>query len=119
MELNTRPKAEILEWYKEATAESLKREGMENAARRRKECLAACRHHLVQLAIMGDNTVTADDAQQYIQQNNLEPLGNAAGSLFMGKHWRKTGEYRQSLRKSNHAHSNPVWEFLPEFYDEK
>lgn len=53
------------------------------AARRRKECLAACREHLVDLTILRDDGfVTPDDADEYIERRGLEPLGNAAGSLL-------------------------------------
>lgn len=99
--------------------ERRKREGMSLAARKKKEVLAACRAHLVRVAMEGDGTATADDARAYVQRKNLEPLGNAAGSLFLGKWWRKTGELRNSLYDSNHSHANPVWELVPEFLPEE
>jgi hypothetical protein len=56
---------------------ALKHEGMENAAPWPKECLAACREHLVNLAILRDDgCVTVDDAFDYIERKGLEPLGN-------------------------------------------
>jgi hypothetical protein len=96
-------------------AESRKREGMFLAARRKKEVLAACQVHLVKVAMEGDGTATADDARAYTVSNNLEPLGNAAGSLFRGRWWKQTGERRASVYTSNHSHHNPVWELVREF----
>jgi hypothetical protein len=93
----------------------LKESGMQLAASRRKESLAACRSHLVKLAQRGDGTCTADDAAQYVEFMRLEPLGNAAGALFAGKWWKMTGEYRPSARKTNHTHRNPIWILVPEF----
>ena len=93
----------------------LKAEGMTLAARKRKEVLAAARQHLIDLALTRDDMcATADDAYAYIERRNLEPLGNAAGSLFKGKHWEFTGEYQASLRTSNHGHQNRVWRLRPE-----
>jgi hypothetical protein len=93
----------------------LKHGGMELAATRRKESLAAARQHLIDLAMTrSDSEVTADDAAHYIESHELEPLGNAAGSLFHAKHWERTGEYRPSERLTNHAHRNPVYRLRSE-----
>ena len=76
---------------------ALKHKCVESAARWRKECLAACRKHLIDLAILRDDgCVTADDAYECIERKGLEPLGSAAGSL-------SASGQRVSLRTSRKA----------------
>ena len=91
----------------------LKVEGMANAARRRKEALAAARQACIDAAMgRDDRTATADDAYEYVERTGIEPLGNAAGSLFVGKDWEFTGDWQASRIPSRHAHRNRVWVFV-------
>lgn len=90
-------------------AEKAKVQGMQSAALSKKEVLElareACR---IAARRRQDRTATADDAQEFLIGSKLE-LGNAAGSLFLGKEWEFTGEWRPSRRVSNHNHKNRVW----------
>ena len=56
-------------------------------------------------------SVTYDDVYSEMSDKGFRPdlLGNAAGSVFRGKEWQFTGEWRQSERVSNHARVNRVW----------
>jgi len=85
--------------------ETLKAKGMSIAAEQRPKSLRLAQEYLYTLA-QRQETVTADDAQAYIEREGLSPLGNAAGSLFREKHWEFTGEWEPSARTTNHAHRN-------------
>ena len=88
--------------------------GMERAAEARAELLAQCRAAVKAAALRrADRTATADDSSRFLESIGLpaESLGNAAGSLFRGRGWRKTGQTRNSERASNNAHANFVWEY--------
>ena len=85
----------------------LKDRGITLAAENRSKTLRLCREYLYELAHRQE-TVTADDAQRYVENANLSPLGNAAGSLFRERHWEFTG-WEPSKRTSNHTHLNRVW----------
>ena len=54
--------------------------------------------------------ITIDDVIQTMQAyGHACSLGQAAGSVFKGKEWVFTGEWRKSSRVSNHARQNRVW----------
>ncbi len=86
----------------------LKEKGMTIAAEQRSKSLRLARAYLYDLAHR-QPTVTADDAQAFIDRAGLVGLGNSAGSLFAEKHWVWTGEWEPSNRTTNHAHLNRVW----------
>ncbi len=56
-------------------------------------------------------SVTADDVFQEMEKRSLYPelLGNAAGSIFRGKDFVFSGQWKKSARVSNHARMNRVW----------
>ena len=87
---------------------TLKQRGMSIAAEQRTKTLRMCREYLYDLA-RRQTTVTADDAQAWVEQMGLPPLGNAAGSLFRQPHWEFTGVWEPSRRSSNHAHLNRTY----------
>jgi hypothetical protein len=91
-------------------AEKAKQEGMDCAALLKSDSLALARSACKMAALdRPDRTATADDAQAYLVKCGLEPLGNAAGSLFLSSEWEFTGTWRKSERVSNHGHKNRVW----------
>jgi hypothetical protein len=53
--------------------------------------------------------VNADNVSKWLELNGLPDLGPAAGSLFRGKEWEFTGQFKQSTRKTNHARLLRVW----------
>jgi hypothetical protein len=88
--------------------------GMNQAAEARAELLAECRAAVLKAALgRATREATADDSARYLETIGLsaDALGNAAGSLFRGRGWRKTGRMQNSSRESNHAHANCVWEY--------
>src|SRR5208283_5084102 len=94
-------------------------EGLRNATTPalRRATLRACQTYLRLLALTREGMeVTADDAAWFLESTGLPAnyLGNAAGSLFRGKHWAATGKTQASARKSNHAHRNMIWQYRPE-----
>lgn len=95
--------------------EALKRAGMERAAANRRELLALARGIADAAALRGDGTATADDVAEGLEAAGRDPadLGAAFGSIFKGKGWRFTGEWRPSRRPSNHARPVRVWRREP------
>lgn len=83
----------------------LKKEGMELAAFNRKDWLEYAQAIAEIMASEGE-AITIDDV---MQQMANPPLGNAAGSVFKGKQWRRVG-FKQSARPANHARMVGVWE---------
>ena len=57
--------------------------------------------------------VTADDVYRVMIQRNLPivGLGPAAGSIFRDNSWTFTGQWKKSLRVSNHARMIRVWAY--------
>ena len=55
--------------------------------------------------------VTIDDVYDYLIRCKFDAslLGPAAGSIFKGKSWEFTGEWRKSTRTSNHSRMIRVW----------
>lgn len=84
--------------------------GMKVAADNRTSLLDHARKIAVEIA-KDKGVVTADDVQRRLERQGIDvhALGNAAGSLFRGKHWRWTGELRQSARVHAHGNLLRVW----------
>lgn len=91
--------------------EELKKEGMARAALSRAELLQLAKDGCRIAAQERGGTATADDGAEFLISMGYDPaeLGNAAGSLFRGKEWHFTGEWRVSARVSNHGRMNRVW----------
>ena len=54
--------------------------------------------------------ITIDDVGMAMWERHRVPtLGKAYGSVFRTSDFEKTGEYRQSVRKSSHARPVAVW----------
>ena len=90
------------------TAESLKREGMQQAAKSKNELLEKA----LEIARNHPNArdgITMDDVVFEMRKQELPSLGNAAGSVFLGKAWEFTGERRKSTRLESHGNELKVW----------
>ncbi len=90
-------------------------EGLALAATNRSELLAIGRTLVKRAALRNySREATADDAALGLSNMGFPAnvLGNAAGSLFRGKEWEFTGQWRPSRRVSNHAHQNRVWRLV-------
>ena len=84
--------------------------GIALAASHKPSLLAIARGIAVGIAEASPNrTCDADQVVRELERRNLGQLGNAAGSLFRGKAWEFTGQFKKSERV--HAHSNllRVW----------
>lgn len=88
--------------------ESLKKDGMKNAADANHEVLMLAREIALHLAKQTGGRCHADMVQSVLIANGLE-LGNAAGSLFKTQDWEWTGDFVKSDRVSNHARIIRVW----------
>src|SRR5262245_9774350 len=89
-----------------------KSHGMDLAAEKRKELLQTVRLAVKGIALTRESReVTADDAANWLVSVGRAPedLGNAFGSLFRDSDWEFTGEWRESVRSSNHSRANRVW----------
>lgn len=96
-------------------SEAEKEIGMAAAAESRRRLLEFARGIAVKVAMSrADRCVTADDVQAALVQHGVgvRSLGNAAGSLFVGKCWQWTGEFVKSARV--HAHRNLLrrWKYV-------
>lgn len=91
-------------------AEQLKREGMDEAARKRADILLLAKPYARRFAEWS-GTCCADDVLRYIMGLGYSPadLGNAAGSIFRGPEWEFTGTWIPSNRTSNHRRYLRVW----------
>lgn len=94
--------------WDEVEAQRLKHRGKTFAALNRADALAAAKLAAYDLAF-DKGEVTADDVYQALDLLDQEALGNAAGSVFKGKDWIWTGEWRASTRVSNHGRFLRVW----------
>ena len=90
------------------TGEQLKAQGMKRAAESRSVALSVARHCAKSHAYRYGKA-TADDATRHFTKAMHEDLGNAAGSIFAGKDWEFTGEWRKSARPSSHCRMIRVW----------
>jgi hypothetical protein len=95
-------------------AERRKAEGMKVAADGRAALLARAQRVAVEIGrVRGE--LTMDDVWAALLMQGLDAglLGNAAGSVFSGRHWESTGRTVRSLRASTHARRILVWRYVP------
>ena len=95
----------------EETAQTLKEEGMNRAAKNRPEALVIARGFATKLGRLYSE-VTMDDVAAWLTGDELESLGNAAGSVFKGKQWEWTGRFIQSTRLQSHGNLLRVWRWV-------
>ena len=87
-------------------------EGMDRAAQARSTLLALARFYARRIATnRHDRCCDADQVQAEMQRQGYSSaqLGNAAGSIFRGKHWQDTGRRMRSERAGNHAREIRIW----------
>lgn len=94
--------------------ERLKAEGMAAAAEKEATLLDIARDCARAVALIGDGTCNADQVAARMLMMGQEPrdLGNAAGSIFKGKHWEFTGERVKSKRTASHANELKIWRLI-------
>lgn len=92
-------------------AERLKEEGIARAVEWTQKDVLAYAQSAAYLHAERFGTVTVDDVYQRLIMWKYDPslLGNAAGSIFRGKSWEFTGEWRKSTRTTNHGRYIRVW----------
>ena len=93
-------------------SQEAKSEGMELAAKARRELLELVQLALVRIANQRESReCSADDGQAWLIQNGYSPsdLGNSAGSMFPAKLWEFTGKRVASTRVSRRANEIKVW----------
>ena len=86
--------------------------GMGLAVASRIELVEEVRARLRSIALgRQSRTASADDVDQILirLQRNHADLGNAAGAIFRDGNWICTGEWKASIRTSNHARPIRVW----------
>lgn len=98
---------------REQSGEQLKKLGMARAAKSHNVHLAHAQEVAAQVGRL-QGFVTADDVWRFLEAEGWkgDELGNAAGSLWAGDCWRKTGRYIKSARPKMHSTDLPVWEFI-------
>jgi hypothetical protein len=87
--------------------------GIDQAVSSREELIEAVRIGLIKIALKRANRcASADDADTVLADLccTHRDLGNAAGGLFRDGNWRYTGEWKPSVRTSNHARYVRVWQ---------
>jgi hypothetical protein len=89
--------------------ERRKREGMARAAMSKETLLGYARELAVDLAKENGGLCHADLVAEALAKEGREPLGNAAGSLFVGHVWEFTGQRVKSQRAHAHANELKVW----------
>lgn len=84
--------------------------GMKQAADRKNSLLEYARGIAYRLALK-NGTVTADCVAKSLVRSGIteDQFGCWMGSLFRGRDFVFTGEFRQSDRVSNHGRYNRVW----------
>ena len=92
--------------------EQLKDDGMAIAAFNKQADLAHARMVAKILAERDALRITTADEVQEVMTERGVSLGNAAGSIFKGKHWQWTGQWVKSNRVSNHARFIRVWRLV-------
>lgn len=98
-----------------AQGTQLKLQGMGLAELNRQELVLKARQVAVEIArARTDKKITVDAVfVELLKQNiNANKLGNAWGSIFRGKQWRFTGDWKKSERASNHARMIRVWRLV-------
>ena len=99
------------------TGIQLKQEGMEQAARNRRDMLDEARDIAESIAMQrSDRKITMDAVihgliKRY-GEGAVTVLGNSAGSVFKSGDWEWTGERIKSVRVRNHARELKVWRLL-------
>jgi hypothetical protein len=96
--------------------ERRKEQGLAQAELTRKQLLEIARLFAIQIA-RRNGSVTSDDVFYEMLREGYDPtaLGPAAGSVFRGKEWVFTGEWKKSQRLTNHASDLRVWRLKAEF----
>lgn len=96
--------------------EGLKRKdlGRTAAASKHREDLEFARQVAREIAKSSpDGLCNADQVQKVMKEKGID-LGNAAGSIFGGSHWRWTGRWIVSSRETNNARMIRVWSLVGE-----
>lgn len=99
-------------------AERRKVQGMEQAVSSKRHIFDLAKDLAVNIAARHPSKeITADEVQIALINYGYDPsdLGNAAGALFRGKQWSFTGEWRKSIRITNHRRQNRVWRLIDGF----
>ena len=91
-----------------------KHDGMELAADNREPLLDRIRKIAVRVAREKRSPITMDDVREAYMEEGIsaDALGNAAGSVFIGKCWQKTGELESSSWPPNHGRDLRIWEYV-------
>jgi hypothetical protein len=87
--------------------------GIAQAIDSRTELIEAVRVGIIKIALKRENRcATADDADVVLSDLccTHRDLGNAAGGIFRDGNWRNTGEWKPSVRTTNHARHVRVWQ---------
>jgi hypothetical protein len=96
-------------------SQEAKEHGMEVAAMNRAELLEEVRELARSIATgRPEGTCDMDLLVDRMLRRGLKPeaLGNAAGSVFMGREWEFTGRRKRSARVSRHANEIKVWRYV-------
>jgi len=91
----------------------LRDDGIARAAEPRQQLVAAIRMRVVKIASMrSTRCATADDVEFVLEalDKKRSDLGNAAGAIFQRSVWTFTGDWKPSIRASNHGRSIRVWQ---------
>ncbi len=89
----------------------LKESGMNEAATNRSETLQIARNVAVEIAQSNYNYCHAGLVLDRMERLGMPHLGNAAGSIFKGKHWNFSGKWIKNKRKSAHSRYVRVWHY--------
>lgn len=102
---------DLFDWAKSQEA---KRSGTEQAAHSRAYMLTRARSIAVEVARRLGRDITIDDVLREMLHRgfDIKALGNAAGSIFKGDQWQFTGNYRPSVRISNHGRVVKIWKLV-------
>lgn len=92
-----------------AKADFAREHGMTLATSNRAELLAKAREVALWLG-RNSTPVTVDDVFKglAVYGHKPEELGNASGSIFLGREWRCVG-FTRSIRVSNHSRTVRMW----------
>lgn len=103
------PPANRTEARADHEGERLKRIGMDRAAMSKDTLLGYARGLAVDLARENGGLCHADMVAEALAKEGRPPLGNAAGSLFLGHVWEFTGQRVKSQRAHAHANELKLW----------
>ena len=98
--------------FSRSLSQLAKEHGLQSSADSRKRILDTAKEVARSLARM-HGRVDADMVQAELMQIGITPedLGNAAGSIFRGKHWRCVGR-KPSTRVSRHGNEIRIWSLI-------